>query len=169
MVTMRIAPPASDPPASWRHLTSSAVPVVLAGITLLILLGLSWPANVVVLVGTVVGVLAVRWPEVGLTAMAIAIPLQNRVQGRVGSDDVTFSDAVVVAILCAWVLRLALTRCWPSLSPLAAAYGAHVGVVCLSVFVARQSSLWSIEATQWVMGFGVYLLAHDVLARHRRA
>lgn len=160
---------ATDAWSRWQGVVPVVIPLALAIGAMVILLGMAWPVNVVILAGAVVGCLALRWPEVGLTAMAVAVPLQDRVQGRVGSDDVTFSDAIVVAILCAWGLRSLLNGTWPRLSPVTAAYGAHVGVVALSIFVAGRSSLWSVETTQWVMGFAVYVLAHDVLTRRRGA
>lgn len=168
MATETFSPP-DDPPVQWPRFAAAIIPTGLAVIAVVILIGMAWPVDIVVLAGTMVGLLAIRWPEVGLTAMVIAIPLQDSVQGRIGTDDVTFSDAVVVAILCAWGLRSLLAREWPCLSPVSVTYGLHVGVVALSVLAARQTSLWSVETTQWVMGFGVYVLAHDVLSRRRGA
>ncbi len=104
-----------------------------------------------VFVGLLGGATLLLRPEVGLYALAFAVPFGSLREISLGGVSIGASEVLVFAVLGAWLLRMAVTREVRVVrTPLTLAIGAYVGVLALGLLPATALTPAAKELAKWV-------------------
>jgi putative inorganic carbon (HCO3(-)) transporter len=129
------------------------------------LLPLRW-ALLLVLAGIVVVVTLIR-PQFGVLFLVPAVPFGSLYQVSLGVMNVGVTEALVLLVLSAWLMRLVARReiriSWP---PLTLPMAIFLGVLCLSSLGSSSLEHGVKEVTKWVEVLALYVLvANEVDGR----
>ena len=163
----------------WSQKTSgvlawswAAVPALLVAIGLALvvaLLPLSWAALLVV--GGIAVLATLVHPPLGVLIIVPAIPFGSLQQVQVGVMNVGATEALVVLVLAAWLMRMIAQReiriRWP---PLALPLAILLGVLILSSLGATSLQHSAKEVVKWLEVFALYVMvANEMDGRWTRA
>ncbi|NLD74785.1 MAG: hypothetical protein GX649_18965, partial [Chloroflexi bacterium] len=133
----------------WRRLPLVAGAGIVALTLFLARAPLSMAA--LVFVGLLGGATLLLRPEVGLYALAFAVPFGSLREIALGGVSIGASEVLVFAVLGAWLLRMAVTREVRVVrTPLTLAIGAYVGVLALGLLPATALTPAAKELAKWV-------------------
>jgi O-antigen ligase len=135
-----------------------------AGLALSIaLLPLRW-AVLLVLAATVVVVTLIR-PQFGVLLLVPAVPFGSLYQVTLGAMNVGVTEALVMLVLAAWLMRLVARReiriSWP---PLALPMAIFLGILCLSSLGSSSLELSIKEVVKWVEVLALYVLVANEMS-----
>jgi O-antigen ligase len=107
--------------------------------------------------------LALRDLSFGVLAVVASVPIQSAASLNLHVAAVTWTKLAVTATLAAWAVRLLAGYSRPRLDGVAAAFGAYVLALTISIVEARSVSAWAGEVYRWSVELAVYLVAADSL------
>jgi len=108
--------------------------------------------------------LLLRFPVLGLCALAFAVPFGSLRSMSVGGIHVTLAHPILFATACAWIARnMALRRAPARRSPVFPAVMALIAVCSLSLLKARDLSAAATELMKWVEFALLLVLVPDVV------
>lgn len=145
------------------------VALLLTAVGTIVIFGMPWPASLFILAGIATGVATLRFPDLGVAALVLVIPVQAAWEGMIGTIHVTLTKTVFAGLVLGWIVHLAINRRAPRVTWLAVPYGGYVLVVLLSGLVAEQLAPWRIELYHWLNGLAVYIIAVDSVRSVRAA
>jgi O-antigen ligase len=148
------------------------VALVIAAVLLafaIALLPLTWVMLFVV--GSMVVVVTLVQPQVGLLLLVLAVPFGSLRQVGLGVMNVGMSEAMVTLVLIAWVMRMVARReiriAWP---PLTLPLTIFLGVLCLSLLGATSLQHGLKEVLKWAEVLALYIfVANELEGRWSRA
>jgi O-antigen ligase len=152
--------------AGWgrQHLSAfgiGAALLVIAGA--LILLPLT---TAVIVLGGALALLAVlRWPELALYALIVAVPYGSWFPIPVSVGNLTAVDLLVAVVLALWLVQMSVrTRAisirWP---PLALPFALFLGAALVSTTVALSLQYAAKEWVKWIEMFAIYVYVANTL------
>jgi putative inorganic carbon (HCO3(-)) transporter len=150
----------SDKTVDWKAL---AALLAAAGMALAIaLLPLAW--SVLFIAGSIVLVLTLVRPQLGVLLIVVAVPFGSLGQVSLGVMNVGITEALVVLSLAAWFMRMVGRReiriVWP---PLTLPLFFFLGALCLSLLGAMSLQYSLKEIVKWVEVLALYVLVANEL------
>jgi putative inorganic carbon (HCO3(-)) transporter len=132
-------------------------------------LPLTWAALLVV--GAIVSVVVLIYPQVGLLLLIPAVPFGTLRQVQLGVMNVGVTEALVALVLAAWLMRMVARRevrfRWP---PLALPMAGFLGMLLLSTLGSLSLQYSIKEILKWIEVLIVYVLvANEMDGRWTRA
>ena len=136
-----------------------------------LLLGVPFPANLLVLAAVAAFVVALVVPTWGLGLVVASIPLHALETSQLGAIEVAPTKAILAGVAGAWVVGLPLRRHALNAggTRIAICFGVYVLVVALSVVNVRSVSAWSGEFYRWWSALALFVVAASVLRTPRAA
>ncbi|MCD6519613.1 MAG: O-antigen ligase family protein [Anaerolineae bacterium] len=114
-------------------------------------------------------VLLLRWPILGLYALAFSIPFGSLREIHLAGMAFGASELILLATLGIWALRtLALRKAWPPSAPLTWAISLYLGTLFLSLWPAQNMASAFKELSKWLELLLLYLFATEELKVHRK-
>jgi O-antigen ligase len=132
--------------------------VIATGLALAIaLLPLTW--SVLFVLGSIVLVITLVRPQVGVLLIVVAVPFGSLRQVNLGVMNAGMTEALVAVVLVAWLMRMVARReirvTWP---PLTLPLIIFLGVLCLSLLGATSLPHGVKEIVKWAEVLALYIL-----------
>lgn len=152
----------------WRRsripVTSPALVCVLIALGIAVGL-LPWQTTLFGLLTAVAFWMGMRRPDWGLGFLALTIPMQTHVKIGIPPENLTWTKVVVWSLLAGWSVSLLLSRQRVRIDFVTVATFVLVGVLALTVWNARDHSLWLAETYRWLVTAFVASLAFNTFRR----
>lgn len=124
-----------------------------------------------IVIGSVVFVLALRWPVIGLYLMILSVPGQDTTSVSLGSSHVTLTQLTILLTIVTWLTHSIIYRkpLVPRPTPLLMPFFlVLVGVMIASMLVATSINASLAEISRWLITIFAYLVTCSIIQTRKQ-